>query len=550
MPTRRRTFLKVTTAGATGLILTRGGRAFAAWPTTGNLAVNPNISNLRVVGLVDTTMMKSTPTTMTFAAENAVVDAARVAANMDAMAMSLANAATADSAWKAIFRSSKPWNQTLVAIKVNTIEPRNMARLAVIQKFCQVLAGLGVTPANTVVYDGNSTYGAGISNYTSYFSLTDSTKIPAVVSSYNGSLGGDGKGKLPDGTTADCTAKIADGTVDILINIANNKGHSMFGGSTLCMKNHFGTFAPNHTNLANYVFNINKSDAILGGTPVRQQLCFIDSLIANKAANTGTPEAMPCYLIMGTFAPVVDYLTVKKVREEVLKCTHDTNTVNSFLTSFGYTANDPVWILVPPAGAIQPDAGVATVDTKSDTSTGGAPSATGGSSTATGGAPSPTGGTNTATGGGARTGGTSPSTGGTTSATGGTLPATGGSRAGTGGVSSDTGGASSAKGSVMAATGGTAPATGGSPIVTSGGVASSTGGTTAAGGSGTGRGCDLGIGLPPGMGWGGFAATVGVVLAGKFFHRLAQRDGAPASAEAAEAESLPLRTDDPTHRQE
>jgi len=46
---------------------------------------------------------------------------------------------------------------------------------------------------------------------------------------------------------------------------------------------------------------------------VRQQLCFIDSIIANKASNTGTPEVSPCYLIMGVFGPAVDYLTVKKV---------------------------------------------------------------------------------------------------------------------------------------------------------------------------------------------------------------------------------------------
>jgi len=37
-------------------------------------------------------MLKGTPSAMTFAGQNAVVDSARVAANMDAMAMALANA--------------------------------------------------------------------------------------------------------------------------------------------------------------------------------------------------------------------------------------------------------------------------------------------------------------------------------------------------------------------------------------------------------------------------------------------------------------------------
>lgn len=350
MPIHRREFLKVATASATGLILGgRATRAFGAWPASGTLAINPNISNMRVVGCVDRSMMMRVPTTMTFAAENAVVNAARVAANMDAMAMNLANRTTPDSAWSTIFRSSKPWASTLAAIKINVLEPKNMVRVAIIQKFVAVLRRLGVLPANIIVYDGNSTYGAPISNYTPYFSLTDPTKIPAVVSSYNNALGGTLSARLPDGTSVPCTAKIANGTVDILINIANNKGHSLFGGSTLCMKNHFGTFQPNHTALASYVFKLNKSDAIVGGSPVRQQLCFIDSLIANKRSNIGTPEAMPCYLVMGTFAPAVDYLTVKKVREAVMGCTHDAATVNSFLTSFAYTINDPLWVLVPPA---------------------------------------------------------------------------------------------------------------------------------------------------------------------------------------------------------
>ena len=354
----RRDFVKVTTAGVTGLIL--GGkatRAYGAWPDSGTLAINPNISNMRVVGCVDPTMMKSKPTSMTFAAQNAVVDAARVAANMDAMAMQLAKTSTADAAWSAIFRSSKPWASTIAAIKVNTVESKNMAHIAIIQKFVAVLTKLGVPPKNIIVYDGNENYAAAISNYTSHFSLTDAAKISAVVSNVNSALGGAVSAPLPGGSSAKCTAHIANGTVDILINIANNKGHTLFAGSTLCMKNHFGTFAPNHTNLASYVFKINKSDAIVGGSPARQQLCLVDSLFANKAANTGTPEVMPGYLVMGTFAPAVDYLTVKKVREEVMGCKHDAATVKSFLTSFSYTTNDPEWVLVPPAGSAAIDSG-------------------------------------------------------------------------------------------------------------------------------------------------------------------------------------------------
>lgn len=93
---------------------------------------------------------------------------------------------------------------------------------------------------------------------------------------------------------------------------------------------------------------LNKSDAIVGGAPPRQQLCIVDWLIANKASSHGTPEAMPCYLLMGTFAPAVDYQTVKKIREQVMGATHDDAVVESYLAGFGYTPKDAKWIVVPP----------------------------------------------------------------------------------------------------------------------------------------------------------------------------------------------------------
>ena len=54
MQNQRRDFLKITAAGAAGLALARADKAFAAWPATGTLAVNPTISNMRVVSCYDT----------------------------------------------------------------------------------------------------------------------------------------------------------------------------------------------------------------------------------------------------------------------------------------------------------------------------------------------------------------------------------------------------------------------------------------------------------------------------------------------------------------
>jgi hypothetical protein len=57
MKQERRDFLKLTAVGATGLALARGGRVFAAWPASGTMEINPAISNMRVVGLVDAAMV-------------------------------------------------------------------------------------------------------------------------------------------------------------------------------------------------------------------------------------------------------------------------------------------------------------------------------------------------------------------------------------------------------------------------------------------------------------------------------------------------------------
>lgn len=345
----RRDFMKATTAATTGLVLATTKRAHAAWPASGSMAINPNISNMRVVSCHDTAMLKSTPTSMTFAKQNESVDVARVQANLDALAVQLANVATPEAAWSAILRSSKPWSSTRVAIKVNTLEPKNMPRIAIVQKFCDILRGFGVPAANIVIYDGCT----GAADYPSYFSLTDSSKIQAVVSQGNDALGGTVSASIPNRANANCTANIADGTIDIIINLAVNKGHGDdVGGATLTMKNHFGTFDPqagHASNILDYLLNINKSEAIVGGTYPRQQLCVVDSLLAMKNGPSGTPDVMPCYLTMGVFAPAVDYLTIKKVREEVMGRTHNNTAVESFLTSFGYATSDPIWIVVPPA---------------------------------------------------------------------------------------------------------------------------------------------------------------------------------------------------------
>jgi len=507
MEKQRRDFLKITAASAAGLALTRrSNMALAAWPGTGTMAVNPSIDNMRVVACYDPQMMKPL-TQATYAAEQKLVDSCQVQANMDAMAMQLAQVGTADAAWKAIFRSSKAWAATKVAIKINGIEPKIMASVAVIEKFCNVFTGLGVLPANIFIYDGSSLGAAGIPTLAAYFSATDTTKIPGVVGN-NSILGGTTNAPIPGGSSAACTANIANGTIDILVNIANNKGHNLAwtGYATLCMKNHFGTFPPTHD--LNYMFNINKSDALLGGTSVRQQLCFVDSLLAiSGKMNTGSPDKQPNYLIMGVFGPAVDYLTVKKVREAILGSTHTSATIDSYLTTFGYATTDPVWVLVPAASGAACAGGA-------DGGAGGA----GGSSDAGGaGGAGASGGTSGS--GGARSGGTS-----------GASDAGNGGQSGSGGVTS--GGASGSGGARSGGTSGAAGAGGGG---TSGAAGAGGGGTSGVGGKGGG-----GTTGAAGAGGGGSSGTTGVSAGGTTGNSSATFAGGGTGGRSGVATSAPL----------
>ena len=135
----RRDFLKMTAAGAAGLALARPGMASAAavWPATGALAINPNISNLRVVSCHDPLMITGQTglgnATWNYAGWNAAVNEAKIMSNMDQMAMELTQTTTAAAAWQMIFQkpATKTWGNVIVAIKLNLLGPNNQPRRAV-----------------------------------------------------------------------------------------------------------------------------------------------------------------------------------------------------------------------------------------------------------------------------------------------------------------------------------------------------------------------------------------------------------------------------------
>lgn len=168
---------------------------------------------------------------------------------------------------------------------------------------------------------------------------------------------------LPKGEPAPCVRELADGSMDILINLAVNKGHGIkeYGNYTACLKNHIGTLVFNHPNQKRDVWpetlpsserlpllaDMNKSSAIMGGVPTRQQLCFVDSIWGSNNSNVpGNEDIVHLYrLVMGTHPALVDYLLVKDIRanKDIMPDAREINwdALNQFMDSFGYDTGSP-----------------------------------------------------------------------------------------------------------------------------------------------------------------------------------------------------------------
>ena len=541
---KRRDFLKTAAAGAVGAMglgALRIERVFAQ--ATGGwvdgMQINPVIDNKRVICCHDTTMLTTTPANTSFTSQNAAVDATKVAANLDEMAMQLAQKTTAVDAWSTIFRSSKPWASTKVAIKTNAIlgTNGNHPRVTIIKKICDVFVDqLKVPAANIVIYDANSDASA---SYTSYTSLTDATKIRASVSKYGQSLGGM---KAVTITSADraisAVADLVDGVIDILVDIAVVKVHSgpgtsySFGSCSLCMKNHLGTFINNGTDAnpsstglhtLNAILEINKHPAILGGNPVRQQLCIVDSLLANGNGAGGSFDTRVDRIVMGTFAPTVDYCTATNIMTTVMNKPDRNNNLSKFITSFGYSATEVMdWNEYVPGSAppINPkDGGAGGAGSGGTSGAGG--SGSGGTSASGGSGSAGNSGT-----GGTGSGGASASGGANSGATSAVGGANSGGNNGTGGSGSSgavgTGGGASNGGTSATAFGGAA------------GASSGPGGAISTGAKASSGGCNIALGGRSATRWGTMLA-IGALVVGKL-RGLAARQRPHSTDQPAEAE--------------
>jgi hypothetical protein len=293
--------------------------------------INPSIPDTRVVCCYDPAMVSGVPGP-DIVSENAPVNVSVVCDNMDEMAKALTNLDSASDAWAVIFRkpAAKSWSDVKVAIKPNCIPTwacGNHPRIAVMGKICDELIKLGVSAGNIFFYD-----------------FKDSTLPSEVYAGFPGN-------GLPAGVElcnyVGSSSEIA--AKDILVNIAVNKGHDPeIGKFTLTMKNHYGTFTPICGDIE-HLCEINSSDVILGGDPVRQQLCIVDAIWSMTGGPSGNCDVATHRLVMGTCSPAVDYMTVVEIRDKVMGMDYNEEAVTAMLSSYSLTADQCSMIDVPPA---------------------------------------------------------------------------------------------------------------------------------------------------------------------------------------------------------
>jgi hypothetical protein len=352
----RRDFLRASLVGAGALMFPYVVTPRDLFALEAGQSIHPNVSPLRVVGLHDLQMTAEQSVRNTWADQERLVRAEVIHADMDRLACALAEEKNASAAWKKIFIKppAKAWSDVVVAIKTNNISDQH-TRSPVMAKLCHVLTDvLGVKAENVHIYDG--VHGGDITRKSPFAGLPEGVRIenkwggvntPAPVSA----PWKDGAG------TSQCVGAIARGDVDILINVALCKGHGQnFGGFTMTMKNHFGTFdpQPGHRDGADYLLGINASPAVLGNMDKsgkvlfpRQQLCVIDALWASKGGPSGLPDAQPNRLFMGVFGPIVDYQVACQFRRDTMNWPVNANVLKRCLADFGFNE-----AMLPNGGAI------------------------------------------------------------------------------------------------------------------------------------------------------------------------------------------------------
>ncbi|MEW6669995.1 MAG: hypothetical protein AB1512_32695 [Thermodesulfobacteriota bacterium] len=323
--------------------------ARAAWAR--KTPVHPNVDNLRVVSVTDTAMTRQDSPGIPWERQEALVNSKVVWENLDRLACALTRARNETDAWRTVFLKPprKSWSDAVVAVKTNHIYYQH-TRSAVMSRVCHVFTDiLGVKGSNLHIYD--ACHGRSMDRDTRFKGLPEGVRIQ---NTWGGSTT---LTPIPEPwhrgrDEASCLRHLVNGTVDILVNISMCKGHdSTFGGFTMTMKNHFGTFDPRYGHqreALEYLLAINLTREILGPMDQktgkvlypRQQLCIVDALWSSKPGPGGNPSDQTNFLAMGVLSPVVDYQVATKFRAERMRWGLNPGVTRRMLTEFGYAEAD------------------------------------------------------------------------------------------------------------------------------------------------------------------------------------------------------------------
>jgi hypothetical protein len=348
----RRRFVKtvaVLGAAASGLPTLFVPKARAAWAR--KTVVHPQVDNLRVVSVTDPAMTRPDNPGIPWERQEALVDTKAVWENLDRLACGLTGSGNEEEAWRTIFVKPprKSWSDAVVAVKTNNIYYQH-TRSAVMSRVCRALSDiLGVKGSNIHIYD--ACHGRSMDRETPFKGLPEGARIQ------NNWGGSTTITPIPEpwhgGTDeSSCLRHLVDGSVDILVNISMCKGHtSNFGGFTMTLKNHFGTFDPHPGHQAeaeDYLLAINQTPEVLGAMDKktgkvlypRQQLCIVDALWSSKSGPWGNPSDQTNFLAMGVFGPAVDHQVATRFRAERMKWGINPRMTRRMLTEFGYTEAD------------------------------------------------------------------------------------------------------------------------------------------------------------------------------------------------------------------
>ena len=350
----RRRFLRNSIAAGAGLSVFPMAAPLLGSQSEKNLpkiVVHPEVDNLRVVGIADAAMARDHEPVSSWKKQEQLVVKDAIWENIDKLACGLTETGDPLRAWQSIFLKppQKSWAETVVAIKTNNISKQH-TRSPVIGKICHTFTGLlGVKPENIHIYD--ACHGKNISRNTPFSGLPDGCRIEDKWGGSNTYTlipkpWKEGKEK------SKCLKHLVDGSIDILVNISMCKGHSKkFGGFTMTMKNHFGTFSPrpgHSMGSQDYLMAVNKTPEVLGTMDKktgnilfpRQQLCLVDALWASEDGPGGNSSHQPNLLAMGVLSPVLDYQVATKFRKGKMGWDINLSAARRMLTEFGYSEDD------------------------------------------------------------------------------------------------------------------------------------------------------------------------------------------------------------------